>query len=313
MSDGVIGCLLGFTAGTGAVTAVLAAPPMRPVRLYDRVAPYLGEVRPTSRLLAASHSPAAFVVVSRLAGPVLSDIARALERAVGGSSSVRRRLAGLGVSSGVEDFRLEQAVWGALAMCGSAVLTLAVGLVRGSIDPVIVGGATLLGGLGGVLARDSWLSRQLRQRERRMMSELPVVADLLALSVVAGEGPAAALGRVATVTRGELARDLDAVLRSARSGIPVVRSLNDVAASTTCEPFARLLTALAIAIERGTPLAQVLRDQAIDARDVAHRALLDAGGKKEISMMVPVVFMILPVTVLFALYPGLLTLTSIAR
>jgi len=29
--------------------------------------------------------------------------------------------------------------------------------------------------------------------------------------------------------------------------------------------------------------------------------------------MLPVVFLILPVTVLFALYPGLLTLTSLAR
>jgi tight adherence protein C len=30
-------------------------------------------------------------------------------------------------------------------------------------------------------------------------------------------------------------------------------------------------------------------------------------------MMVPIVFLILPVTVVFALYPGLLTLTIIAR
>jgi tight adherence protein C len=29
-------------------------------------------------------------------------------------------------------------------------------------------------------------------------------------------------------------------------------------------------------------------------------------------MMLPVVFLILPITVLFALYPGLLTLTSLA-
>jgi len=145
------------------------------------------------------------------------------------------------------------------------------------------------------------------------LGELPVVADLLALSVVAGEGPGAALARVTAVTRGELARDLDAALRRARSGTAVVRALADVAGSTTCEPFGRLLAALAIAIERGTPLAEVLRAQAMDARDVAQRALLDAGGKKEISMMLPVVFMILPVTVLFALYPGLLTLTSIAR
>jgi tight adherence protein C len=31
---------------------------------------------------------------------------------------------------------------------------------------------------------------------------------------------------------------------------------------------------------------------------------MEAAGKREIAMMVPVVFLILPVTVLFAVYPG---------
>jgi tight adherence protein C len=70
---------------------------------------------------------------------------------------------------------------------------------------------------------------------------------------------------------------------------------------------------LVVAIDRGTPLAGVLHAQATDVRESAKRALLEAGGQKELQMMVPVVFLILPVTVLFALYPGLLTLVSLAR
>jgi tight adherence protein C len=31
---------------------------------------------------------------------------------------------------------------------------------------------------------------------------------------------------------------------------------------------------------------------------------MEEGGRKEIAMMVPVVFLVLPVTVLFAIYPG---------
>ena len=86
-----------------------------------------------------------------------------------------------------------------------------------------------------------------------------------------------------------------------------------MAESSTLEPFARFIDGLVIAIERGTPLADVLRAQAVDVREASKRALLEAGGRKEISMMVPVVFLILPVTVLFALFPGLLTLTQLAR
>ena len=65
----------------------------------------------------------------------------------------------------------------------------------------------------GVLGRDWWLTRSLTAREDRMMTEFPVVADLLALAVVAGEAPAAALARVGRLVRGELCRDLDGALQ----------------------------------------------------------------------------------------------------
>jgi tight adherence protein C len=59
-----------------------------------------------------------------------------------------------------------------------------------------------------------------------------------------------------------------------------------------------------IAVERGTPLADVLRAQAQDVRETGRRAVMESGGKKEIAMMVPVVFLVLPITILFAVYPG---------
>ena len=61
---------------------------------------------------------------------------------------------------------------------------------------------------------------------------------------------------------------------------------------------------IVVAVERGTPLADVLRSQAQDVREAGRRAVMEEGGKKEIAMMVPVVFLVLPVTVLFAVYPG---------
>lgn len=58
----------------------------------------------------------------------------------------------------------------------------------------------------------------------------------------------------------------------------------------------------------GTPLADVLRAQAQDVRESGRRALMEAGGKKEVAMLVPVVFLILPITVVFAVFPSLATL-----
>ncbi len=310
----LVGAGIGLLAAVGLVVAVRAAPPMRPVRLTDRIAPYLGDTAPPSRLLAPPAATSApFVVMRRLFGPVLGDAVSLLDRTLGGSGSVRRRLAGLGAPMSPEEFRIEQVVWGAATMVSAGVLVLLAGLARGGVQPFLVILVALAGLLGGVLGRDWWLSRQLERREQAMLSEFPVVADLLALSVVAGESPIDALERVCRLTGGELAADLGRGLARARSGTPVTAALTELAEQTTLESFARFLQGLVVAVERGTPLAEVLRAQAVDVREVGKRALLEAGGRKEISMMAPVVFLILPVTVLFALFPGLLTLTSLAR
>jgi tight adherence protein C len=55
-------------------------------------------------------------------------------------------------------------------------------------------------------------------------------------------------------------------------------------------------------------LADVLRAQAQDVREVGRRELMESGGRKEVAMMVPVVFFILPVTVVFAVFPSMVVL-----
>ncbi len=310
----LLGSILGALAAAGVIIAVRAAPPLRPIRLVDRVAPYLGDTpRPSRLLMQPSATATPFVVARRIFGPALGDLVGMLDKIVGGAASVRRRLNGLGSRVTVEDFRVEQVVWGVSAMLGSGVLVALAGWARGALDPVLVAAVALAGLVGGVLGRDWFLTRQLDRREAVMLAEFPVFADLLALAVVAGEAPADALRRVCRLTGGELARDLDVAVAQSRTGVPLTTALTGVAERTTLEPFARFIQGIVVGLERGTPLADVLRAQAVDVREIGKRALLEAGGRKEISMMVPVVFLILPVTVLFALYPGLLTLTSLAH
>ena len=91
-----------------------------------------------------------------------------------------------------------------------------------------------------------------------------------------------------------------------REGMPLADSLRAASNRLDCNALERVFTALATAIDRGTPLAEVLHDVAEDARELQRRTLMEIAGKKEITMLIPVVFFILPLTVLFALYPGLL-------
>jgi tight adherence protein C len=166
----------------------------------------------------------------------------------------------------------------------------------------------LLAGLAGAAARDYQLSRDVTARESLLLAELPTVAELLALSVSAGEGAVGALERVVRTTRGELSGELAATLADARSGTPLTVALERLADRTGLPGLARFAEGVAVAVERGTPLAQVLRAQAQDVREQGRRALMESGGRKEVLMMVPVVFLILPVTVMFAAFPSLAVL-----
>jgi tight adherence protein C len=297
------GALLGMVAGTGAAISLSRVPALRRPRLDDRLAPYLRDSARPSRLLLTERPLTPFPTLERIVGPVIVDAAQVLERVLGGAASVRRRLEQTGRDVTLEDFRAEQVLWGGAGLLAGLAASLLLG-ANGGFRPVPLLVLCLISAVTGVLARDRWLSREVARREDRMMAEFPTIAELLALAVAAGEGAVGALERVTTISGGELARELGRALADARAGASLVQALQGIATRTTLPALARFVDGVAVAVERGTPLAEVLRAQAVDVREAGKRALLEAGGRKEIAMMVPVVFLVLPVTVLFALFPG---------
>lgn len=138
-----------------------------------------------------------------------------------------------------------------------------------------------------------------------MLAEFPSLAELMALAVSAGESTTGALERICRTAQGELAGEFALVLAATRAGRPLVEALQDFSNRTRLAPLARFVDGITVAVQRGTPLADVLRAQAQDVRDLAKRELMESAGKKEIAMMVPLVFGVLPLTVLFAVYPGI--------
>ncbi|MGY1636310.1 type II secretion system F family protein [Geodermatophilus sp. SYSU D00742] len=313
MNASVAGMLLGLAGAAGVLLVVTFAPPFRSVRLVDRLAPYVHDTPPPSRLLGTATEAGLLTAARRVFGPVVADGARLVDRVLGGRTAVRRRLDALGGDATVEALRIEQVVWGGLGLL-AAVLVAGIGsLLAGSLNVLSAALLCLAGLVGGVLGRDWWLTQQVRRREELLLAEFPVVAELLALAVTAGESPTAAIARVTRLSGGALAAELGSALGRARAGVPLTDALQQVADRTSVDALARFVDGLLVAIERGTPLAEVLRAQAADVREAGKRRLLEAGGRKEIAMMVPVVFLVLPVTVLFALFPGLISIVSLAR
>lgn len=312
MTPAVLGSLLGALAGAGIWLAVTGTPMARRPTLDARLAPYLRDAPRPSRLLAGTDTLTPFPTLERLLRPVLRDLMRVVDRWVGGVAGVRRRLDQLGSELTVEQFRAEQVVWGAFGLAAGLGLVLLTALGGGGTNPLLVLLTAVACTAAGVLGRDRHLTRQVAQREERMLAEFPTIAELLALAVTAGEGPVGALERVTRISSGELTRELGRALAEARAGAPLVSALEGIARRTSLAPLARFVDGVAVAVERGTPLADVLRAQAVDVREAGKRALLESAGRREIAMMVPVVFFVLPVTVVFALFPGFYGLQLVA-
>lgn len=298
------GAALGLVAGGGLLLAATGAPMARRPGLDARLAPYLRDTPRPSSLLRSTEALTPFPTLERLLRPVLGDAVRFVERWVGGIASVRRRLEQLGGNMTVEQFRAEQVIWGSFGLATALGLALLQILGGVGTNPVAVLASAGVLTAVGVLGRDRWLTRQVAQREQRMLEEFPTVAELLALAVTAGEGPVGALERVNRISAGELSRELGRALAEARSGASLVQALDGIARRTSLAPLSRFVDGVAIAVERGTPLAGVLRAQAVDVREAGKRLLLESAGRREIGMMVPVVFLVLPITLLFALFPG---------
>lgn len=135
--------------------------------------------------------------------------------------------------------------------------------------------------------------------------ELPDILELLAVALSAGDGLYAALSRVVPRGSGLVARQLQESLQALDLGSSLEAEMATLAERLPHRQIAEFAGKVTLALRRGSPLAQLLREQAASARAEIEVQLLKKSGTNETKMMVPLVFLILPVTVLFAVYPSL--------
>lgn len=178
---------------------------------------------------------------------------------------------------------------------------------RWSATPLLIS----LGALCGYLY--SSLRRQTRRHrvEREIAEQLPVVIEMLALAVSAGEAPASALARICGHGDGVLLRALRGAISDLALGSTLVQALAVVRTDLSNTELDRFIDGITIGQERGTPLVEILHAQALDTRERQRRALIEKAASGEVAMMVPVVFLIMPITIIFALFPSFYRMTWI--
>jgi tight adherence protein C len=295
----------GLTLGIGLWCLVAAMPRFRRPRLADRIAPYLLDVSEQARVVVRRRPSGPLPVLAVLTAPLTEALRRITGTFLTNDARVRVLLRQAGIPVGVETHRSRQLLW---LGAGAAVGAAAGFMVPNGPSAAPLVALAVLGAAAGAVLAERVLLRRATKRAARMTEELPELLEFLALSLAAGEGIGNSLLRVSRVAGGELAGEFRDVATRTSMGEPLGDVLRALAEELDLPPLRRFVDQLTGALERGSPLADVLRAQAQDARDEHKRRLLELAGRKEVAMLVPLVFLILPMTVIFALWPGLAVL-----
>ena len=192
-------------------------------------------------------------------------------------------------------------------ICG--FLGLAVGSLMGLKMPTYLAGPGF-GLIIGYLLPDSMLSRRMKARQKEILLALPSALDLLTISVEAGLGFDAALGRVCEKYRNALSAEFNQVLNEIRLGRPRLEALDDMGSRNKVEELNSFIQAVIQSEQLGVGIANVLRIQSEEIRRRRRQRAEETGQKAPLKMLFPMVCCIFPTLFVVLLGPAALSLVS---
>jgi tight adherence protein C len=153
-----------------------------------------------------------------------------------------------------------------------------------------------------------------KNRNETKLSELAVSAefgDLLAVALVSGQNPRASIEVISDFLPNYFRDGIQKAIRENAFGKPLMIALNEMCESSQIKVLKPLINQMETALERGTPLAEVSRVFANDQRLKFRNLLTKQAASKEVSMLFPVVFVVLPSVLIVAMYPALTVLQKL--
>ena len=229
---------------------------------------------------------------------------------VGDKSTVKVKLAELGYNSEIdyENFRYRQLIISFILATSELLLLLLLEVPLVKIMLVILSSIC-----GAIFVTEKKLDKEITLHREHLESDFPAVVEMMTLSLSAGESPLMSMERISRTASGSLSREFARVISEVSEGAPFVEALDSMGRRVNSLLVRRFIDALVIAITRGAPVIDVLHSHAREACDFQRNRILAAASKAEISMMIPVVFLILPISILFALWPSLSNLNLFAQ
>jgi tight adherence protein C len=162
------------------------------------------------------------------------------------------------------------------------------------------------GGVIGYIAPEFWLSSKVRNRQKQILLMIPDALDLLTISVRAGLGFDAALGKVVEKMQGPLTDEFRRALAEVRVGRARRDALRDIIPRTEVPALTNFIGAIIQAEQLGVSISKVLQVQSEQLRIERRQRAEEMAAKAPIKMLFPLVGCIFPSLFIVILGPALI-------
>jgi tight adherence protein C len=207
--------------------------------------------------------------------------------------------------------RMDGNTWAAIR-----IMSLIAGIVLAFLAVPLVNGATLRLAVGvmlvviGFYGPEASLNRAIDDRRKLMERQLPDIIDLLVISVEAGLGFEAAMGRVVQNVPGELSKEFQRTLQETRVGVSRHAALRNMAERTDVEDLNSFILALIQADQFGVSIARMLRVQADEMRVRRRQRIQEKAFAAPVKLIFPMLLCIFPSIFIVILAPAAINISN---
>jgi tight adherence protein C len=167
-------------------------------------------------------------------------------------------------------------------------------------------GMGVVGLLLGYTIPEFWLGGRVRKRQHAIILMIPDALDLLTISVRAGLGFDAALGKVVEKLQGPLTEEFRRALAEVRVGKARREALRDIVPRTEVGPLTNFIGAIIQAEQLGVSISKVLQVQSEQLRIERRQRAEEQAAKAPIKMLFPLVGCIFPSLFIVILGPAII-------
>ena len=155
-----------------------------------------------------------------------------------------------------------------------------------------------------------WLGRRIRARQHAILLQIPDALDLLTISVRAGLGFDAALGKVVEKMEGPLIDEFRRALAEVRVGKARRDALRDIVPRTEVPALTNFIGAIIQAEQLGVSISKVLQVQSEQLRIERRQRAEEMAAKAPIKMLFPLVGCIFPSLFIVILGPAIILIVK---